>query len=86
MKKSRKLLTVFLLAVTLGVFGNLNTVKAKSKIKISNSKITLTVRHLNGQVVKNQLQQFLKKEKSLLKRQDVLLSQRRLERKNINAK
>ena len=44
MKKSCKLLTVFLLAVTLGVFGNLNTVKAKSKIKISNSKITLTVR------------------------------------------
>ena len=44
MKKSCKLLTVFLLAVTLGVFGNLNTVKAKSKVKISNSKITLTVR------------------------------------------
>lgn len=44
MKKSCKLLTVFLLAVTLGVFGNLNTVKAKSKVKISSSKITLTVR------------------------------------------
>ena len=43
MKKSCKLLTVFLLAVTLGVFGNLESVNAKSKIKISNSKITLTV-------------------------------------------
>lgn len=43
MKKSCKLLTVFLLAVTLGVFGNLESVNARSKIKISNSKITLTV-------------------------------------------
>lgn len=43
MKKACKLLTVFLLAVTLGVLGNLESVNAKSKIKISNSKITLTV-------------------------------------------
>lgn len=98
MKKSCKLLTVFLLAVTLGVFGNLNTVKAKSKIKISNSKITLTVRQSKTLKVKGTKKKpkwssskksvatVSKKEKSLLKRQDVLLSQQRLERKNINVK
>ena len=43
MKKSCKLLTVFLLAVALSILGNLNTVEAKSKVKISNSKITLIV-------------------------------------------
>ena len=58
MKKACKLLTVFLLAVTLGVFGNLESVNAKSKIKISNSKITLIVGQsktlkVNGLVAKN---------------------------------
>ena len=43
MKKACKLLTIFLLAITLCVFGNLESVNAKPKIKISNSKITLTV-------------------------------------------
>lgn len=43
MKKICKVLTVFLLAVTISAFGNLESVKANSKIKISDSKITLTV-------------------------------------------
>ena len=43
MKKICKFLTVFLLAITLGFLANSESVDAKSKVKISNSKITLTV-------------------------------------------
>lgn len=99
MKKACKLLTIFLLAITLCVFGNLESVNAKSKIKISNSKITLTVGQSKTLKVKGTKKKpkwsSSKKscstvsnegEKLLLRKQEARLSQLRLERKNINVK
>lgn len=53
MKNLCKCLTVFLLAITLGIFGNLNPVNAKAKAKISSKKITLTVGQSKTLKVKN---------------------------------